>query len=656
MQLTQKMNRRFFRTSTVFFGLIAACCLNQTAIAQPPSFQSAFGSNMVLPHSKPVTLSGHAAPNTKLTLAINNKNYEIKSNSNGAWQTKVAALTAGETYNITLKNSDGESTTLNNVLAGELWLCSGQSNMAYNVNASIDQPEQYNQGHPSIRLLTIPQIADVTAHQELPDNVKWQLATDESAPYFSAVCYFFARKRFEETGVPLGLINSSWGGSILEAWMSESTLGTIDGYARKVKQLQQLQTNRRAAELSFAEDWVNWWQSISDQGPVWEQGVLDSTREWIHAPLKDWKTYDDVRMQSHHGNIWFSVSFELTEAQQAKGATFVLGAIDEVDTTWINGKFINNTFGYGTRREYKLEPGVLKTGTNQITTFVTNTWGAGGMTGPAEDVGIAFDDGEFIPLGNSWKYQFIPTSVGYPPRTPWESVAGISGMYNAMIAPLLPLQPTGAIWYQGESNAESADNYQDLLTGLIKDWRKHFRNKKMPFVIVQLPNYGTNQLTEDSGPAKSGWATLRNAQQQVALADKQVGIVVTHDLGDDIDIHPKQKFAVGVRTAEVVNALQNGGMSNGVVAQIVSKSNNSIDLEFSPPLVANETTAVTGFALCKKAGDCVFVEAKQNGNTISVSRTALPDAKILRYCWSDGGQCNLKATNGIPASSFELKL
>ena len=641
----------WIRVMFMFVSIILVIPLSSSA--QTPGFKSVFGSNMVLPHGKPFTLSGYASPNTALTLDADNRLYKFSSDAAGQWKTQIAPLSAGGPYRIRLSDENGEETVLTNVLAGDVWLCSGQSNMAYPVVASVDQPETYNQGHPAIRLFSVPLRAELNPLEEFIDPVSWQTATDENVKNFSAVCYFFAREMLEQDGIPLGLINASWGGAAIEAWISEQGLDGIAEYERKVKLLRQYREDQRGAELAFAGDWIQWWQASSDQGPVWEQGVLDNSAEWLAASLQNWKTYPDERLKNHHGILWFSRSFELTSEQKAKDATFVLGNIDEVDTTWINGRFVNNSFGYGTRREYPLETGVLQKGTNQITVIVTNTWGAGGMTGPAEDVGLKFDSGEFLPLGTDWYYRFIPRETGYPPRSPWESVSGITGMFNGMISPLEPLQPAGVIWYQGESNTESSDTYQSLLSALVSDWRRHY-DQRFPFIVIQLPNYGDIAAT----PVESGWATLRNAEQQVALQDDLVGLVVTHDVGNDVDIHPRQKWIVGVRTARVAQALYGRGVADGVEPTIINMNSNTVVLDFSPPIQpSEEKKEVTGFSLCSDSvGSCVFTRASQTGSRIKVSLNAFPHAKKLRYCWSDGGQCTLKAINGLPVSSFELKL
>ena len=621
--------------------------------AQTLEFRYVFSSNMVLPYGKSLTLSGYAEPNTALTLEVDSQSYSFRSNASGKWQKKIAPLPAGGPYKIKLRSDSGKEVVLDNVLAGNVWLCSGQSNMAFSVASSTDQPADSNRGHSAIRLFSVPLRAELDAEEEFKDPVAWETATDDSVKNFSAVCYFFARNKIEDDGIPLGLINASWGGSAIEAWVSEKGLNDVKGFDRKVHQLQQYRNDRRKAELAFADDWVQWWHASSDQGDVWMQGMLDKSADWRDAPLQNWKTYPDERLKNHHGIVWFSRSFELTAEQQAKGATFVLGKIDEVDSTWINGKFVNNTFGYGTKREYTLESGVLKKGTNQITVNVLNTWGVGGMLGPVDEVGLKFDDGEFLPLGDGWRYRFIPRETGQPPRSPWESVSGISGMFNGMVSPLKPLEPDGVVWYQGESNTESSHLYQSLLTALVADWRRYF-NHRLPFIVIQLPNYGTVAST----PMESGWAAVRNAQQQVAVQDDMVGLVVTHDAGNDTDIHPKRKWIVGVRTARVAHSLQGSGVADGVIPAIVGKNSDSLVLGFSPPLPPDVSgKEVTGFSLCAdSAGSCVFARARQNGSKVEISRDALDNARKLRYCWSDGGECGLKAINGLPVSSFELLL
>jgi sialate O-acetylesterase len=249
--------------------------------ARPPEFRKIFGSNMVLPYGKSIILSGYASPAAKLVLDVNETRYDgITVDSKGKWHKEIAPLSAGGPYRIRISDNSGAGTVLENVLAGNVWFCSGQSNMAYPVVASTDQPEAYNHGHPFIRLFTVPMRAEINPQEEFADPVSWQAATDENIKGFSAVCYFFAREMIDEDGIPLGLINASWGGSAIEAWISEQNLEGIKGYERKVVQLRQFRNNKREAELAFANDWMEWWKKSSDQGPVWEKGLLDNNAEW----------------------------------------------------------------------------------------------------------------------------------------------------------------------------------------------------------------------------------------------------------------------------------------------------------------------------------------------------------------------------------------
>jgi len=630
-------------------GLLAAPAA-AAGVTSPPGFASVFGSHMVLPAGEPLTLRGQAAPGARLTLQVGPQRYRFRSDAHGTWQTRIAPLHAGGPYELVLRDEHGAAATLSDVLAGEVWLCSGQSNMEFTVAMSKDQPAEAMQGHPAIRLLSVAQQTSLAPRASFAEAPAWQPATADVIRRFSALCYFFARRKIDEDGLPIGLINASWGGSAIEPWISEHQLAQLPDYRHQVDLLREYRANQRQAGLDFADDWIKWWQGHSAMGPVWQQGVLDGSTEWRDAPLEDYRDYPDPRLKDFTGNLWFSTRFELSAAQAARGASVVLGRIDEVDTTWVNGKFVNNSFGYGTRREYRLQPGMLRAGANQFSVFVTNTYDAGGMTGPAAEVGIRFDDGEFVNLPD-WRYRFVPKETGYPPRAPSESVHGISGMFNGMIAPLAPLTPGGVLWYQGESNTDNAGAYGELLENLIRDWRGYF-GRELPFIVVQLPNYGAVAGT----PGESGWATLRNAQQQVALREAHVGLVVTQDLGDDANIHPQRKYAVAGRALQVAHALQAGAAAAGVVPQLAAMDATTLTLDFQPPLAAAGGQPVAGFSLCDAAGHCAAAPAVQRGSRVEIERAAAPSAARLRYCWSDGGTCALRSLAGLPVASFELPL
>ena len=234
--------------------------------------------------------------------------------------------------------------------------------------------------------------------------------------------------------------------------------------------------------------WEDWWRTHAGAGTEPWQPEPARTGEWteVPEPMRNWKTWGVPLLARHDGMVWFRRTVTLTPAQASRAATLSLGAIDEVDQTWVNGRAIRNTFGWGTDRTYALPAGVLRAGENVIVVNVLSTWDAGGMTGPAEKLALAFDDGTKVALGGGWRYQVVPLEIGRPPRAPWESVAGLTTLYNGMIAPLGPFGLRGAVWYQGETNADAPAGYQAILAGLMSSWRAQF-GAELPFVVVQLP-------------------------------------------------------------------------------------------------------------------------------------------------------------------------
>lgn len=260
MSYSKRITKYFLSIRINLLIIFLLLATPMTSLAQTPDFRSVFGSNMVLLHDKAVTISGYAKPDTELILEVDNRKYKFKSDKKGQWQTQIAPLSAGGPYEIKLQDNKGGATILRNILAGNVWLCSGQSNMAYSVAASIDQPDIYNRGHSAIRLFSVPLKGELNSQDEFIDPISWQVASDENVGNFSAVCYFFARETIDQDGIPLGLINASWGGSAIEAWISEQSLDTVPDYKRKVAQLQKYRKNQREAELDFANDWMKWWQ------------------------------------------------------------------------------------------------------------------------------------------------------------------------------------------------------------------------------------------------------------------------------------------------------------------------------------------------------------------------------------------------------------
>ncbi len=405
----------------------------------------------------------------------------------------LPAMHAGGPYSLTARAHSGPTRTLTDILVGDVYLCSGQSNMEFPVANSLNAGREISTSvNDSIRLFSVTHAANPTPRVHFQAPVSWTAASPAAVPDFSAVCYYFARELQKTVPVPLGLIHSSWSGSRIEPWMSESSLRTVGGFDERLDLLHAYAANAQSGNDAWANSGRAGWRTHAPKGSMPWGETADSNWRSVPEPMRDWKTWGVPELAHHDGMVWFRRSVTLTAAQAAGAASLSIGGIDEVDETWVNARAIGNSFGYGTERTYELPKGVLHAGDNSIVVNVLSTWDAGGMYGPPDHLALRFAGAGPVSLAGGWRYRSVPESMGLPPRAPWESVAGITSIYNAMIAPLAPYGLRGVLWYQGESNADEAGRYQALLTGLMRDWRRTFQGE-LPFLIVELPNFGARR-------------------------------------------------------------------------------------------------------------------------------------------------------------------
>jgi sialate O-acetylesterase len=369
--------------------------------------------------------------------------------------------------------------------------------------------------------------------------------------------------------------------------------------------------------------------------------------------------------------VWYRTHIKLSAAEARSANRLDLGAINQVDQTWINGRVVGNTFGYGTDRTYNMAPGLLHAGDNVLVINVLCNYGGGGLLEGGARRALRLADGRSIPLEGGWEYQIAPTAMGYPPRAPWESVGGLTSLYNAMIAPLGHYVFRGALWYQGESNTGEADGYQALLAGLMADWRHQF-GAGLPFLVVQLPNYG--KLS--SAPQESGWAELREAQRQAVAKDAHAGLAVTIDIGDAHNLHPTNKQDVGRRLALAARHViygesiaPSGPVGLGAVrAEGALRADRAEGAEGGVRVivgfgdVADHLVTVShdtpiGFELCGDAPQtCQFAQARLDGKRVMLESRNLAAATRVRYCWADSPICTLFDASGLPAGPFEMRI
>lgn len=622
-------------------------------------FSRVFSDHMVLQRNQPIQVWGRAQADTEIKVTLAGESDSTQANADGHWKLELPAMPEGGPYTLELHDAGGLAQTISDVLTGDVWLCSGQSNMEVRVGEVNQSHAQPARTPEAIRLMTIEHDSQVLPKTDFEEAPGWSLADAESIPDFSAVCYLLAHELHKTHDVPFGLIQSAWGGSGIKTWISAGELKRIGGYDQPLAWLQTYATDKTTANRQFGAAWESWWEQNDTAGAQpWREPVT-RTSGWTKSPavMGNWKLFGDPSLANHHGMVWFRKSFSLDAGQAAQDAVLALGGIDEVDYLWINGRFIGSTFGYGTERFYKLPQGVLQAGINTVTVNVLNTWDAGGMVGPNDRVALKFADEQSLALGDDWFYRKVPAEISTPPRVPWEELGGLTGLSNGMIAPLEGLKLAGAIWYQGETDAGNPGPYEGLLTALTADWRDRF-GSSLPFLIVQLPNFGKHR----SEPAESGWAAIRDAQRRVAAAHNMTGLVVSLDVGDIVDLHPPDKRVIGRRAADVARVLAYGeqGISDGLSPDLVFWQGDEIVVEFDPAtdqLFVVSAAAPSAFELCRDtAGSCVYAQSRMQGNRIFLTAPGSKQATRVRYCWADAPVCNLYGESGLPVSSFEVQI
>lgn len=624
------------------------------ARAQEPGalLDGAFGDRMVLQRGEPVRLSGHASPGETVTIRFDGHESVTRAGPDGGWQAELPAHAAGGPFDITVETASGETQTLSDVLVGDVWLCSGQSNMEYPVSRALNPHSEIPAArNETIRLLTIPQTSHPRPLAHLPRAADWRTVTPETIADFSAVCYFFARTLQESEPVPMGLIDASWGGSQIEAWIGADRLRALGGFDDALDLVERHAADPAGAQAGFGEIWEAWWRRTQGSEP-WRNPGSD----WQPVPaFTDWQTWDDPRIRNHLGMVWYRTTVELTAEQAASPARLEIGIVDEIDATWVNGRFLGSTSSWSEPRRYTVPPRLLQTGENTITVNALNGWGAGGMTGPAGSLRIAFEDAPDASLETGWHYRVVPAEAGTPPRAPWESISGLTGLHNAMIAPLGPVRLRGALWYQGESNADRAEAYPSLLTALLDGWRTQF-GAGLPVLIVQLPGFGALQ----SNPAPSGWARIREAQRRVVADDPDTALVVTVDVGDRFDIHPPNKQAVARRAARAARSLVFGAdiAPSGAAPLSATRDGDSIRVRFGETggglaVIGDDRPAA--FQLCAPGGDCRYAGMASLDND-TVRLAPVGDADRVRFCWADAPICNLYDATGYPVGPFEIEI
>jgi sialate O-acetylesterase len=646
------------RTAALLFFTLAF--LTAPAFADDALLSALFQDHAVLQRGVPIRVWGQAASGAKVSLSLADASAQATADSAGNWSASLPAMAAGGPYTLTARTDAGQNQTASDVLIGDVYLCSGQSNMQLGVDHTLNaDAEIHDSANDTIRLLTVPMKISAAPLADFPAPVTWQAVGPSTVGPFSAACYYFGRDLQKHVHVPLGLINDDWGGSNIRTWMSEEALRVQGGLDDKLDVLSLYAKDPAAATKRWGEMWEDWWRArvlpATPGAEPWSATLNDS--DWPAAPadMGYWTDWNVPELANFVGAVWYRTTVTLTATQAAEVATLSLGTINEEDETWVDGAPVGNTFGYAAPRSYELTAGTFHEGENSIAVNVLCTYRGCGMFGP--DRAIKFADGTSVPLAGPWRYSIVPPDVGQVPRAPWGSVAGLSMTYNAMIAPLHDYGLRGVLWYQGESNTGEPESYRALLTGLMMDWRRQF-TADLPFLIVQLPDYGAPPVK----PQDSGWARVREAQRQAVANDANAALIVTIDIGSHSDIHPADKQGVGARLARAARALIYGEtiVPGGPIAVDARRENNAVVVRFKDAeygLVAYDASDPIGFELCGVAqSSCRYATAQIKGNEVSVAVPKGYSPTQVRYCWADGPVCTLFDGARLPAGPFDLQL
>lgn len=617
-------------------------------------FDEMFQDHAVLQRDRPVPIWGQAEPNTEVTVRFLGRETIARTDDQGKWTVRLEAVPAGGPHELSARTASGQTQTLRDILVGDVWVCSGQSNMQMQVRSALNAHGEIARAQDdSIRLLTVTREISLTPQESFGTPVRWQAVSPQTIGEFSAVCYYFARELKKHVEVPMGLIHASWGGSKIEPWMSAAALQAAGGYEDKLEMLALQATQPRVAIKKWAQVWEQWWATRVPGTQPWKDV---SAGQWTKAPaqLSHWEEWGVEPLSAFNGMVWFKANVELTASQARQSGTLALGKVDDADISWLNGKAIGSMAGPDTERNYAIEKGMLRAGGNTIVVNALDLWGPGGIYGPTQSRALKLQDGTSIALDGRWEYQIVPKTVGEPPRAPWDATAGLTVIGNSMIAPLGNYRARGVLWYQGESNTGEPERYEGLLANWMKDWRGRF-GEDAAFLIVQLANYGP----APSEPTESGWAGVREAQRLAVAKDKQAGLAVAIDLGDRYDIHPANKQQVGSRLARAArHAIYGEAITPSGPAPVTARrSDDEVVISFEDiekQLLTYSAAEPIGFELCgRELNTCRYVRARIDGDTVRLSPAEQSDARV-RFCWADSPVCSLYDESGLPASPFEL--
>ena len=638
----------------------ASAVFTEAEVTMPQLFQS----GMVMQRGKPIPVWGKADAGETVTILFNKKQFTTTADTEGRWRINLPKMKEGGPYELKVNHLE-----FNDILIGDVWLLSGQSNIDVTIERVYPQYtkeiDSYN--NPQIRMFRVQNETDVHGVKDdiRPTSINWKPMSKQNAWFFSAVGYFLGKRMFEKTKVAQGIIVNSWGGTPIEAWISSDSLKR--DYPQLIRRAQFFQNDDYVkAQMQANMQAERQWQKIlNDNDP----GILD---DWTAADSDDslWQTINQNDWSWRGtGTMWLRQHIYINKEHAGKPARLLLGTLFDRDVTFLNGRQIGQTGYQYPPRRYDIPEGLLCEGDNVITIRFINKFGAVHFI-PEKPYMLCFGDDRFsqnpmpadvIPLAPTWKMH-VGTEMPSCPSGDISLQNIPTTLYNAVLHPLAPYAISGVVWYQGESNTGNPAPYADYLKKLMGCWRDLWQNQQMPFVIVQLANYDGRQqtgfprpITPQTEPVNSGWAQLREAQRIAVKTDAYAALAVINDLGETVDIHPLRKKEVAERIGLGFDRLVYNNkveLAPEVIAAEVKDGKAILTLD--QPIHSGELHT---FEVAAANGKFMNVSAQGDRNLVYLECPTGLTPCYVRYAWKDNPiEANVRSLTGLPMSSFELTI
>lgn len=631
------------------YFVIALFLFLGTFIQAQTSVASIFSDNMVLQQNVKIPVWGFAKANETITIKFHNQTKKTVANKDGKWSVYLDNESAGGPFLLSIKGKT--KIEIKNVLIGEVWLCSGQSNMEWTVGQSNNAKEEIaNANFPTIRHIKIPKEINSIPNSDFK-NASWQICSPETVADFTGIGYFYAKQLNQKLNVPIGIINASWGGTNIETWISREGFESSPEFKEMIAQMPKVNLNSLLdLKMTAAQNKIETLQKnkfTTEKVPFYKDLNFDDS-SWL--TLQQPTIWEEQSLGNFDGVVWLRKHFNLTENN--KSIILEIPAIDDNDETFVNGIKVGETNGWDKKRSYQIPSEILKVGDNIIAIRVTDNGGGGGIYGNNEELKLISGNTQ-IPLNGTWKFQ-VETIKNSVNENEFPSLC-----YNAMISPLIPFAFKGVLWYQGESNASRAYQYNKTFPLLIEDWRSKFKSD-FPFYFVQLASFATKGNSNEG----CSWAELREAQTNT-LQLKNTGMVVTTDLvTNPKDIHPTNKQDVGKRLASI--ALENAYVDSNPIKLVTSSGPTfkSFENKTGKTIITFENTGsglftpdkygyIKGFEVAGENKVFYYAKAEIIENKIVLTCNKVPNPIAIRFGWvGDASECNLYNNEGFPAIPF----